>query len=84
METLTAEIAREFREKAKRLPPNGRQDIGERRKLRTELQARCGLTELVALNIINGFHIKDYVGIEARKERERTKKASDGNGSNGN
>lgn len=74
METLTVEIAREFRDKAKRLPPNGQQDIGERRKLRKELQTRCGLTELVALNIINGFHAKDYVVAESTKEQERIRK----------
>ena len=40
---------------------------GERRKLREELQARCNLTELQAVNIINGFHIPDYVKIAAIK-----------------
>lgn len=36
-------------------------------KLREELQARCNLTELQAVNIINGFHIPDYVKIAAIK-----------------
>ena len=45
--------------------------IGERRKLREELQARCNLTELQAVNIINGFHIPDYVRIaEVRAAKE--------------
>ena len=53
------------------LPSNGLQDIGERRKLREELQARCDLTELQAVNIINGFHIPDYVRIaEVRAAKE--------------
>lgn len=47
------------------------QDIEERRKLREELQARCNLTELQAVNIINGFHIPDYVRIaEVRAAKE--------------
>lgn len=73
-ELLTMKIAKEYRDKAKHLPLNGRQDIGDRRALRIELQARCGLTELQAVNIINGFHIGDYVVIEARKEQERIRK----------
>lgn len=36
-----------------------------------ELQARCNLTELQAVNIINGFHIPDYVRIaEVRAAKE--------------
>lgn len=56
METLTREIADEYRKRAMLLPANGLQDIGKRRELRKELQARCDLTELQAVNIINGFH----------------------------
>lgn len=70
-ELLTRKIANEYRDKAKLLPPNGLQDIGDRRKLRIELQNRCNLTELQAVNIINGFHISDYVAIEEMKERLR-------------
>ena len=71
MEVLTRAIANEYRDRALLLPPNGLQDIGERRKLREELQVRCNLTELQAVNIINGFHIPDYVRIaEARAAKE--------------
>lgn len=70
-ELLTRKIAYEYRDRAKLLPANGLQDIGDRRKLRVELQNRCNLTELQAVNIINGFHITDYVAIEEKKERER-------------
>lgn len=70
-ELLTLQIAREYRDRAMRLPPNGLQDIGARRKLRIELQNRCNLTELQAVNIINGYHISDYVVTEERKERIR-------------
>lgn len=62
METLTRAIANEYRDRALLLPSNGLQDIEERRKLREELQA---------VNIINGFHIPDYVRIaEVRAAKE--------------
>ena len=67
VETLTREIADEYRKRAMLLPANGLQNIGKRRELRKELQARCDLTELQAVNIINGFHIPDYVKIAAIK-----------------
>lgn len=73
-EVLTREIANEYRDKAKLLPPNGLQDIGDRRKLRIELQKRCNLTELEAVNIVNGFHIGIYVTIAERREAERIRK----------
>lgn len=60
MELLTSGIAKEYRDKAKALPHDGMQDIGERKALRIELQKRCGVTELEAVNIINGHNIDDY------------------------
>lgn len=69
-ELLTIAIANEYKRRASQLPADGLQDIGKRRELRTELQHRCGLTELQALNIINGFHVLDYIAIEERKARE--------------
>lgn len=60
MELLTQDIARTYQNRAKLLPFNGIQDIGERRALRVELQERFGVTELEAVNIINGFHVDDY------------------------
>lgn len=73
-EVLTKEIANEYRDRAKLLPPNGLQDIGDRRKLRIELQERCDLTELEAVNIINGYHIGIYVAIAEQREAERIRK----------
>lgn len=74
METLTLKIANEYKKRAMLLPSNGLQDIDGRRELRIELQDRCNLTELQAVNILNGFHIPDYVKIEAIKaEREAQK-----------
>jgi len=70
-EVLTREMANEYRDRAKLLPANGLQDIGDKRKLRIELQKRCNLTELEAVNIINGFHIDIYVVIAKRREEER-------------
>ena len=76
-ELLTAEIANEYRILAENLPENGRQDTGERRELRQELQRRCGLSELQAINILNGFHVKDYIAIKEREyaENERRKRS---------
>lgn len=69
-ELLTPSIAYAYNEKAKALPYNGMQDIGERRRLRQDLQERCGITELEAINIINGFHIDTYCIKYLRKARE--------------
>lgn len=60
MELLTHEIACAYRDRAKALPHNSVQDAGERRALRQELQERCGITELEAVNILSGFNIGDY------------------------
>lgn len=57
---MTESIAYEYRDRAAKLPYNGMQDIGERRRLRQELQERCGTTELEAVNILNGYHIDVY------------------------
>ncbi len=72
-EALTRKIANEYRDKARLLSPNGLQDIGDRRKLRLELQARCNLTEMEAVNIINGYHIEVYiVAAKRREEKEKS------------
>jgi len=70
MEYLTREIAREYRQRAAKLPPNGLQDIGQRRELRIELQERCGITELEAINTINGYHTDTYIKKYERKRWE--------------
>ena len=57
---MTESIAYEYRDRAAKLPYNGMQDIGEHRRLRQELQERCGTTELEAVNILNGYHIDVY------------------------
>lgn len=75
-EMLSMKIVAEYHERVKRISENGGQDIGARRKLRIELQNRCNLTELQALNILNGFHVKDYIGIAEMKEREHERDES--------
>jgi hypothetical protein len=59
-EWLTIEACNEYYNRAKALPPNGCQDIGERRKLRIEMQEKYGIAEIEAINIINGFHFLEY------------------------
>lgn len=66
-ELLTREIAEEYRKRAKALPDTAGQEIRERRELRIELQNRCGVTELQAVNILNGFHASSYIVSEYRK-----------------
>lgn len=69
-ELLTREITEEYRKRAKALPDTAGQDVKERRELRIELQNRCGITELQALNILNGFHEDSYIVSEYRKVAE--------------
>ena len=59
-ELLTRQIVYEYQKRLKALPDYGNQDIRERRELRIELQNRCGITELQALNVLNGHHGKEY------------------------
>lgn len=67
---MTMELAREYRQRARQLPEDGFQDVGARRKLRIELQKRCGLTELQALNVICGYHAGDYIASQRRNAED--------------
>ena len=60
-EWLTEYDAKEYCEKAKALGFLDSQDIGARRELRIELQEQFGLTQVEAINILNGYHIDDYI-----------------------
>ncbi len=60
-EWLTEYDAKEYCEKARVLSSLDSQDIGARRELRIELQEQFGLTQVEAINILNGCHIDDYV-----------------------
>ena len=69
-EWLTTEDAYEYMMKAKTLTMKNPVDIGERRELRIELQKRFGLTEIEAINILNGNRINDYVNKYYRIKNE--------------
>lgn len=60
-EWLTHEICNEYARKARELNSPDGNDVGPRRQLRMELQHRCDISELDALNIINGFNAGDCV-----------------------
>ena len=68
-ELLTRAIVEEYRKRAKALPDTAGQDIRERRELRIELQNRCGITELQAVNILNGFHADSYIVMSDEESR---------------
>ena len=69
-EWITAEDANEYMQKAKSLSMKNPADVGERRELRIELQKRFGLTEIEAINILNGNGIADYVNKYYRIKNE--------------
>ena len=60
-EWLTMEICREYKRRADMLPGNSALDVGERRKLRIELQERCHIAPIEALNILDGRYFDLYV-----------------------
>ena len=59
-EWLTYDAAKAYYKRAERLPGQDCSDIGERRSLRIELQHRYGLTEIEAVNILNGYRMEEY------------------------
>ena len=77
MELLSRAIAKEYQRAASTLTDEGLQDIGQRRTLRIELQKRCGLTELEAVNVINGHHVQDYIAKYERRREEDERKQRD-------
>ncbi len=58
---LTKEICDLYALMAKELNIPDPGDTGLRRVLRVNLQERCDITEVEAINILNGHHIDDYV-----------------------
>ncbi len=60
-EWLTEEICNEYRQRAKSLPNSEGEDTGAWRSLRIELQERCNLAEIEAINILRGYHIQQYL-----------------------
>ena len=60
-EWLTIEAAKEYYKRACEISNSSKDDAGQFRKLRIEFQERYGLTELEAINILNGYYASDYV-----------------------
>ena len=58
---LTDSVCMEYHRQAKAMNGFGNQDIGEKRKLREELQERYGLLETEAINILDGVRSRDYI-----------------------
>jgi hypothetical protein len=68
-EILTREIVSEYMQKAKKLNVDGNQNIGEKLELAKEIQKRFGATEIMAINILNGRNVIDYIAILGRKKK---------------
>lgn len=60
-EWLTTEAAKEYYRRACEISNSPQEDAGQFRRLRIEFQERYGLTELEAINILNGYYVPDYV-----------------------
>lgn len=60
-EWLTQEVCDKYREAAKEINEFDPQDIRRHRELRWEIQQKYGLTEIEAINILNGNNISDYL-----------------------
>ncbi len=58
---LTKEAVDYYYEQAQACSGNDAQDIGQRHRLRKELQERFGLLEIEAINILSGVHGAFYV-----------------------
>lgn len=73
MEELTKELCNEYYQKAKEICDSPL-CIGARRRLVMELVQRCGIPEVWALNITNGYRINDYVAMASLRQRGDYKK----------
>lgn len=56
---LTLEICNDYHNRAKEFGDVG--DTGSKRALREDLQKKCDLLEIEAINILNGYHFAHYV-----------------------
>ncbi|MBQ8279061.1 MAG: hypothetical protein IJZ23_04395 [Roseburia sp.] len=66
---LTEEAVREYQKRAKAIFGAERECVRERRTLCVQLMQDYGITELEAINILNGYRANDYI---AKYERIRT------------
>ena len=69
-EFLTEKLALEYRDKALKIDNRHKQYIGKIRTIAEELRIRCGVTEIEAINILNGNHIQEYVHKYDRKSNK--------------
>lgn len=60
-EWLSIEICSEYHRRAKKLNEQNGNNVGERRQLQIELQNRCDILEIEAINITNGYQHNFYV-----------------------
>ena len=60
-EWITKEACEEYHLAAMKASSSDPQDIDKRRELRFELQSKYGLTEIEAINILNGNNVTDYL-----------------------
>lgn len=60
-EILNAQIVKEYQTQVKELQECNCREVGRQRELKIELMNRCGITELEALNILNGYNAADYI-----------------------
>ena len=69
-EILTEEVALKYRDRALKIDYRHKQYIGEVRNIAEELRIRYGVTEIEAINILNGNHIQEYVQKYDRKNNK--------------
>ena len=60
-EWLTREICSEYEKRTRALSGDNAADVGARRELRIELQQRCDISEIEAINILNGYCTGEYI-----------------------
>ena len=60
-EWLTQEVCDQYRLEAEQINEFDPQDVRRHREMRLELQQKYGLTEVEAINILNGNNISDYL-----------------------
>lgn len=58
---IAEEVVEEYQKKYKEALKNGGNEVDEKVRCCTELKNIYGITELEATNILNGFHVQDYV-----------------------
>lgn len=58
---ITREVCEEYRRLGEELNRVDCQDVDRHKELCRELQRDYGVTQIEAINIVNGFHIAEYI-----------------------